>query len=646
MIVNMKRLTLVAHKLDEQAILAALQPLEAIEVIPAEDVSEEPLQLAAADDRVQSLAEALVLLKPYGEKRSFLSAKPEASLDEITAVLPSALQHCEEVDAFQRELSAIRSDMEKNNTVIETLLPWEKFPTSMENCRNSEYVRYFSGLLAVQETEKLTSCEANIEYQIFSSIDEAETVAVLVACAPNDEKTVSSFLKALDWTEFTFPKLSGTPAQAIANLRSENDALLAKQKKLLDQLSEKGEIKAAMEAAYDAAVIERDRLAAMAAARKTAATFELEGWAPEDRLEQIESAIRDITEEYCLFVRDPKEDEVPPVVIRNSKFVEPFESVTNLYSPPDVHGIDATPLMTPFYIFMFGMMLSDTGYGILLAVGCWLFNKLKKPDGMMGGIVKVLFWGGLSTIVWGFLTGTFFGLDFDVLFGTENLFPLLLDPMTEPIPMLLLCFGLGVIHIIYGMILKIKLSFEAGDWQTAVFDNLSWILVIIGLILFAAASAVAAVPAALGTVGLILAIIGAVTLLVFKGREKKNVVSRTISGLGELYQVTSYLSDILSYARLFALGIATGVIASVFNQLCMMLVGSPNIILKVLGFIVAAALLVVLHLFNLAINTLGTFVHCARLQYVEFYGKFYEAGGKLFKPLRFATKHVRLNQEK
>ena len=141
-----------------------------------------------------------------------------------------------------------------------------------------------------------------------------------------------------------------------------------------------------------------------------------------------------------------------------------------------------------------------------------------------------------------------------------------------------------------------------------------------------------------------MAILGAVMILLFKGRAKKNVFSRTISGLGELYQITSYLSDILSYARLFALGIATGVIASVFNDLCGMLMGSPNIIMKVLGILIAVALLVALHLFNIAINTLGAFVHCARLQYVEFYGKFYEAGGRTFQPLGYNTKHVRITK--
>lgn len=644
MIVSMKRLTLVAHKTDESAILRVLQPLEAVEVLPCDACANDSERLRSAESHVQALSDALSLLKPYAKKPGLLTPKPEATLSEISDALPAALQHSEEVEAFQRELSRIRSETEKNAVLIQTLQPWADLPSRMDACRGSSYISYFTGLLDVSEIEHLSACEHEIEYQVFGG-SETAPAAVLLACTPSDAKDVSRYLKMLDWTECVLPNLSRTPQEEINRLQEQNAVLQQEQDMLVRQLMQKSEIIAAIEGAYDAAVIERDRYSAMAAMRETATTFELEAWAPEDRLEQIESAVRSVTDAYCLFARDPQEGETPPVVVRNNSFVEPFEQVTNLYSPPSPFEIDATPYMTPFYVFLFGMMLSDTGYGILLALGCWIFNRLTKPSGMVGGIVKVLFWGGLSTVVWGFLIGSFFGLDFDVLFGTTDVFPLLMDPMEQPIPMLIFCFGFGIIHIICGMILKIRLCLSAGDWQTAVFDNLSWILVIVGVIVYICSSVVSVFPPFVGVIGLIVVIVGALMLLLFKGREKKNFFTRTISGLGELYQVTSYLSDILSYARLFALGIATGVIASVFNQLCSMLMSGANPIIRVLGFLISIVLLVFLHLFNLAINTLGTFVHCARLQYVEFYGKFYEGGGKLFRPFRYSTKHVRLNQD-
>ena len=375
---------------------------------------------------------------------------------------------------------------------------------------------------------------------------------------------------------------------------------------------------------------------------RTAATFELHGWVPENRLSDVERAVAGVTDAYCLFTRDPNDDETPPSVVKNNRFVTPFEVVTDLYSRPDPRGMDPTPFMAIPYIVLFGLMLSDSGYGLLLAIGCALFIRLRRPTGMMGGLARVLLWGGLSTIIWGVLVGTVFGLDFDVLLGTDDLFPIILDPMTDPIGMLILCFGLGVVHILFGYGLRVKESFAQGDWQGAVFDTLSWMFIIVGLI-----AGVGGPMVGLGFLqypGLILAGIGALLILLFKGRGKRNPIKRTISGLGELYNISGVLSDILSYARLFALGIATGVIASVFNDICSMLMGSPNIILKILGVAVACALLVGLHLFNLAINTLGAFVHCARLQYVEFYGKFYEAGGRTFRPLGYKTKHVQITE--
>ncbi|MDO4573010.1 MAG: V-type ATPase 116kDa subunit family protein [Clostridia bacterium] len=432
--------------------------------------------------------------------------------------------------------------------------------------------------------------------------------------------------------------MEGTPREAIGRLAREKADLEARRDALQEKLGDEVRRDEWLVAGgYDAAVIERDRLEAAAELARTSATFLLEGWAPEDRLPDVEKAVRAVTDAYSLTSRDPEEGEAPPSVVRNNAFDTPFEQVTNLYSRPDPRGIDATPYMAPFYVLLFGLMLSDSGYGLLLSLACFAYIRLKKPTGMSGGFARVLFWGGISTVVWGLLVGSFFGLDFDVLFGTQDRFPLLVDPMTDPISMLILCFGLGLVHILFGIYLKMKLSFSRGDWQTAVFDNFAWVMIILGLI--------GLVFPATKTAGILLAAAGALMILLFKGRASRNPFKRAVSGLAELYQVTSFLSDILSYARLFALGIATGVIASVFNDLCGMLMGSPVIVLRILGVIIACALLVFLHLFNLGINTLGAFVHCARLQYVEFYGKFYEPGGREFRPLGMKTRHVRLTDK-
>jgi len=643
MIVSMKRMTLVAHKADEAAILNALQSTRAVEVISGGQDNGAQAALERAQARLQQLTDAIKTIHPYAPKKSFFAAPAEAKAEELFLMLPEAVSLSEKLSAINRELAATKSEIEKNETLIEALRPWEAFPADMQRYQLSKKVKYFTGVIAAADVQKLEAIDSTAEYQLFN---EGITRTCVIACPQDDAKSVANFLKSLDWTDYVFPKMSGTPAEAMEELSERNRTLHAKKAELEAALCDSATGRdAMMESAYDAAVIERDRARAAAELVRSEATFQLEGWLPADKEEAVTHAIQQVTDAYYLHVREHDEDEIPPSYVENKPLVTPFEQVTNLYSRPDPNGIDATPYMTPFYILLFGLMLSDTGYGIVLAVLAALFIKLKKPTGMSGGFARVLFWGGLSTIVWGALVGTIFGMDFDTLLGTNNLFPLFVDPMENPIGMLILCFGLGVLHILFGVVLKMKLAFSRGDWQSAIFDSLSWILIVLGLIVYAVPSAVQGIPAVIGTIGLGMAGLGAVMILLFKGRENKNPVMRTLSGLGELYQVTGYLSDILSYARLFALGIATGVIASVFNELCKMLMGSPILVLRILGIAIACVLLVALHGFNVAINTLGAFVHCARLQYVEFYGKFYEPGGRAFRPLSYQTRHFRVSDE-
>ena len=640
MIIPMKRLTLVAHKGDEDSILRAIQSTGAVQIIESGDLEHDYEEgLNSSQQTVDTLNESLKILKPYMEKGSLLAQTPEKKLVEIAEEIKPALTLSEELQGITSDLSKIRSEIEKNRMMIDSLQPWEGFPEDMSTFQDSKYVKYFPGLLGAADEGKLAEIADISEYQLFG---DGAVEACVVGCANENAKSVASFLKSIDWTDYAFPKLTGSPKYAISELESRNQDLESEKNDLEEKLAflAGGNISMVQDA-YDASVIERDRAKAFADLAYSDATFHLEGWIPDDRTEDVEKAVASVTDAYYLEIRDPGADEVQPSVVRNKPFAQPFEAVTNLYSRPDPKGIDGTPYMAPFYVLLFGLMLSDTGYGLVLAILTAIFIKIKKPTGMMGSFARVIFWGGLSTVIWGFLVGTFFGLDFDLIFGTKNVFPILVDPMENPIGMLILCFGLGVLHILFGVGLKMKMAFRDGDWQMAVFDNLSWILIVIGLILFAGGPMLTS-AAIVKTVGLGMTICGAVMILLFKGRAKRNVFSRTISGLGELYQVTSYLSDILSYARLFALGIATGVIASVFNDLCGMLMGSPNIIFKILGVLIGCALLVGLHAFNIAINTLGAFVHCARLQYVEFYGKFYEAGGKEFKPLSYNTRHVRI----
>ncbi len=652
MIVSMKRLTLVGIRREETKILRALQKAGAVEIIRVtsdEEGGQDNQRLDEVAERISRLNESLSAVKPYAPKAGFFAPAREEKLETLQQDVGAAEQADGRIRAILEEKKQIEARLEKNNSTYAALLPWAGLPERMETIGESRHTRCFMGLVdgageaAIDENPLLFA-----EYY-----GTPGSRAALLVCHKEDAREAAAFLKTINWTDVVLPKLTGTPREAMSALEAEDTGLEKRLMELHEELAACGVSAQVLENAADALSIERDNLAAESDVKKGADLFQLEGWVREDEMDAVEKALQSVTDAYYTEYRDPAEDEVPPTVLKNDTFNTPFEFLIDLYSLPDARAIDATPYMTPFYILLFGVMLSDTGYGLVLALGTWLFMKLKKPTGGMKGLLTVLFWGGISTMVWGVLVGSFFGLDFDTIFGTKDLFPLLIDPTANPVGMLLFCLLLGIIHLSAGHLIKMKMCLSDKDWQGAVFDNLSWVLILLGVVLAALPMAATFFepPLELGwftalhlnTVGLVMILAGSVMILFFKGRDKKNPISRLASGFGGLYGVTSYLSDILSYARLLALGIATGYLAMVFNTLCSMLMGGSGI-MKIVGFLIAVVLLVALHLFSVAINTLGSFVHCARLQYVEFFGKFYEAGGKAFRPLRYKTKHVQISK--
>ena len=652
MIVSMKRLTLVGIRQEEGDILRALQKAGAVELISvtADDGGDDgSRRLDEAAERISRFSESLSAIKPYAKKPGFLAPAREEKLEKMQQDVGEAEAASEHIRAILEEQKQIIAQLEKGRNTYNALVPWADLDQDMSSIVSTKFTQYFTGLVDPAAEAAILEQEA-ISAEFYG---EAGNRAAVLACLKEDARLVAGFLKTINWTDVAFPKMKGTPREAMQAIERDEIAGEKRLGELQAELESCGVSLDVLENAADALLIERDSLAADTQVEKDTSVFRLEGWVRSDEVDKVEKAIKSVTEDYYTEYRDPAEDETPPTVLKNDAFNTPFESLITLYSLPDSRGIDATPYMTPFYIFLFGIMLSDTGYGLVLSLGAWLFLKLKKPTGGLNGLAKVLFWGGLSTMVWGVLVGTFFGLDFDVLFGTTDKFPLLLDPTGNPVGMLLFCLLLGVIHICCGHLIKMKMCFEDKDWQSAVFDNLSWVLVLMGLTLAALpmASTFFDPPLELGwfyalrlnTVGLGMILAGSAMVLLFKGRDKKNPISRLASGLGGLYGATSYLSDILSYARLLALGIATGYLAMVFNTLCSMLMGGSGV-MKFVGFLIAVVLLVALHIFSIAINTLGTFVHCARLQYVEFFGKFYEEGGRAFKPLQYKTKHVQISK--
>ena len=323
------------------------------------------------------------------------------------------------------------------------------------------------------------------------------------------------------------------------------------------------------------------------------------------------------------------------------------------YGLPVKGELDPTTIMSFFYIFFFGMMLSDAAYGAIVSIVCGILVwKFPRMSDSMKKSLKLFFYCGLSTLVWGILFGGYFGNIVDIVsekfFGTAVTVPALwFIPLNDPMKLLVFSLLFGVIHLFVGLGIKGYLCLRDGKAMDFFCDVVLWFLLLVGLIFMLLPSDIFAsiaqtnivFPGWLNTAAKVLAVIGASGIVLMSGRENKNPALRIALGAYDLYNITGWLSDALSYSRLLALGLATGVIASVINQMGSML---PNNVVGVIFFIV---IFIVGHALNLAINLLGAYVHTNRLQFVEFFGKFYEGGGRPFAPFKENTKYADVKEE-
>ena len=332
----------------------------------------------------------------------------------------------------------------------------------------------------------------------------------------------------------------------------------------------------------------------------------------------------------------------------------PTESVLSSFGMPHKGEIDPTSIMAFCYYFLFGLMLSDAAYGLIMTIGCFiLLRKYKNMEAGMKSMLTMFLYCGISTTFWGIMFGSYFGDAPTVIaktfFNKDFTVPAVwMTPLDNPMRMLIFCFLFGIIHLFLGLGLKGYSLLKDRKYMDCFCDVVLWFMLLVGLLLMLLPSdlfhSIAQMefnfPPAVKLLAKILTIAGAAGIIVFSKRETKNFGVRLALGAYELYGATGWLSDVLSYSRLLALGLATGVIASVINQMGSMMGGG------VVGAIVFILVFILGHTLNLAINVLGAYVHTNRLQFVEFFGKFYEGGGSAFKPFSTPTKYIKITEDK
>ena len=636
-IVKMKHLRLVAMSSDREDLLHLLQRMGCVEidepsVDPADPVwaglsHPDTGGVAGARDRHLAAERAMEVLKRSApEKGGLLQPKPNLTesqlLDEDSA--RTALTAAEEINEAERRILAIHGEQLKIETQKAALAPWLSLDLPL-NTESSQQVTIQLGTLPLitpfEEGEKAVMATGELAQFTQVSQDREQRYCLLV-CHESQREAALEGLKDLGWARTNLREWTGTAAENTARLDGELEQLAREEEELEQKLAGLGHLRPALKQLSDHSAAEVSREENRGRTLDTQQTFFLEGWVPAESWSKLEQALAPYP---CAYeAADPTPEEYPkvPVKLKNSLLTRPLNMVTEMYSLPAYGSLDPNPLMAPFFILFYGIMMADMGYGlVMLLLGSVILLK-KKPSGTMGHLAGLLVLCGISTFIMGAITGGFFGDFLTQLFKlidpTSNFaLPALFTPLEDTMMILIGAMALGVVQIITGMAISFVKKIKDGQLMDAIWEEVTWWLVLAGLAL-----------AILDVTNLVIILGG---IMVVAGPLITGTGFGKITGIfGSLYNhITGYFGDILSYSRLMALMLAGSVIAQVFNTLGA--IPGNVIIFLVISFVG--------NTLNFGLNLLGCYVHDLRLQCLEYFGKFYQDGGKPFRPLDLNTKY-------
>ena len=654
---KMSYMTVVGMSQERDAVLEALMKQGALQVIEADPESDESSQAASSGEFAENvdLRNRLVrtleaIERRFPEKKAMFSGKPtvsEAEFEMSDYDVELARQLFNKYESAVERENELRSELNTLAQRQQELLPWRDIPLDL-TVRETELTEIIYGTLRDERSLRELVAEINEEMATATvfHLGSTESKSPLLAFVEmkEDAPHLRARLAAYEFKALPTQVLEGTARRTLDKYAQQEKSLEEEIERQVEQMKEVADQRLKLMLYHDVLLVRADKESVDRELSNTQYTFYFDAWIDAAKAEEVK---RFLLENFDLAVtyRASEADEQYPVILKNNKFTESFEVVLEMYGSPSSSEADPMPVMAPFYMVIFGMMLSDVGYGLLLLLGCLFMLFKAKVGGMMGKLARMLTLSAVASIIWGFIFGGFFG---DLLTaatdGRVNFPVLWFDPMQDPIKLLTFSLFFGVVHLFAGMALDIRNKQVAGDLIGGLLDNVSWYLIIGGLFLMLAGPlglvSSAATVELLGQIAKWMIIVGGVIVLLFAGRGGSwNPLVRVGKALLSVYNnLTGFLSDILSYSRILALVLATSVIAQVVNILA---TGGSGIG-GVLMFLIAGG---AGHMMNLALSGLSAYVHAARLQYVEFFGKFFEGTGEYFAPFRRNTKYVEIESK-
>ena len=658
-ILKMKRLRLMIARSQKDDLLRALIRLGCVQFSELEDEVQSLESLHRAESDVMklksdhaSLLRAVDLLGKYApEKKPLLSAMPEVEGEELLGAegLDEMLSLAGEIIAADERIRRIGSEESRERAVIESLEPWLglDLPLDVDGTERSS-VLLGSIPVKVPLDKVREAIEAvTEESELFEVSADKKASYVMIVCAKEAFGEIQEALRAFDFTAQSFTGMSAPAKTCSARCQSVLEKLAKEKAACEASIVEKAEKRDELKLAADRMEAQLAMAEAADLSLSTDDVALMQGWVPAEK----EAALEEILSRYdCAWeCEDPPEEDYPevPVSLKNNKITNALNMVTEMYSLPAYGTVDPNPLMAPFFILFYGLMMADIGYGLIMIAAALVALKKLKPRGGSLAFCQLLLYGGIATAAMGVLTGAFFS---DVpyqlvhLFNPKSTWPglwHLFSPETDSNLVLYGSLVLGMLHLNTGMVVSAVQKVKNGDKAGALFEEGSlWIILVGGLLL--AADMMIVKNSALHYAGLAVLIVGAVMLLFGAGRNAKGF-GKVTAAFGCIYNTaTGWFGDVLSYSRIMALMLAGGVVGKVFNTVAVMPAQSSGVnVFTMLAFVI---IFVLGHAINFALNILGCYVHDLRLQCLEFFGKFYSDGGKPFRPLKFGGKYVRAKE--
>ena len=629
MIVAMKKAKIVILKIDLDPVLKEIQRASCLMITKQEESANQKLSYDGLISRSQNSLK-IIENKKKQEKIKDGSNYIECGFDELDNIDEDTINYIDdiefnvnEISRYKAEIANIKDDIDKN------LYLWYGLDDKLNSVKNTKYTKVHSGVVDVKRINDFCSLldEAGSKYYLYG-INKNQQAVIFVNFIDDDEGIMDK-IKVFNYNEI---KLENTNMTI-------NELLEAKNNQIASLEEEIKKCEATITSYYNYSLTLKlyiDHLLMRQARNESdyaesEEVYIIDGFVPVDKIDLLKEAISIATPYYDIELTDPTDTDQVPTYVENKKVVEPFESITNMFSVPSFKEIDPNPIMSFWYWILFGMMMGDFGYGLLMIIFGALFIKFMHPRKTMKSLAKIIMYSGITTMIWGIIFNSFFGAEFNAVFKFIPSYHIV-SPMNDSMLMLVLSVAVGALHILTGIVMKMVRDIKDHDILELLGKDLSWFLVLAGGAI--AISGMYFKIDILKTIGLIAVFTGVILMLIFAGSKKKNVVGKAVGGLAELYNITGYFGDLLSYTRIMALVMSSASVAFVMNTLAGMVKGG------IIGWFFAVIIYIVGHIFNIVLGLLSAYVHDCRLQYIEFYGKFYDGGGELFKPLTVDTKYI------